>query len=87
MSPNDTQIFKQTSYWQKELQKEPIFKTPSCKSKIKGIWKMANSVTTLAAAFLKAAHAQKNAYSEFKKIGLRRTNTVAIGPNNIMFLF
>lgn len=87
MSPNDTQIFKQTSYWQKELQKEPICKSPSCKSRIKGIWKMTNSVSMLATAFLKAAHTQKNAHSEFKKTGLRRTNTVVIGPHNIMFSF
>lgn len=59
MYPNDTQIFKQTSCWQKELEKEPMFKTPTCKSKIKVMWtNLANSVSVLTAAFLKAAHAQ-----------------------------
>lgn len=46
MYPNDTQIFKQTSCWQKELEKQFLWTN------------LANSVSLLTAAFLEAAHAQ-----------------------------
>lgn len=40
MYPNAILIFKETSCWQKDLEKEPGFKIPDSKSKVKAFGQM-----------------------------------------------